>query len=224
MFGDNQAEISDEVLLALESELGELHGILPLVPQRVLSHSQLPPLPNRGEENFARWGLALCWLAATEQRVFHDEIEYCESAIRFANDGQVCEWERFSPMPVFDPVEFVTLTGKESHTWAYWNREHHNAGRHFPEVLALSLTKPFFYASLNAIDLMVHRGLDQRPPKKVRRAVSRPLRDGSKLEESEIVVLSVLLTHHRRMDGPHFDPLVQTDISKKAGCSQSTVC
>lgn len=138
LFGMDHAPVRSEVLTQFKSQLRELHDIYPILPKWVPIPLTLPAIANGGEENFVRWGLTLLSLGATEQKVFHCATEFAESADSFRINGRVTPWENLSPIPGFDPIEFVARRGKPTREWPYWNQEHAKAGRAFPEVLAIT--------------------------------------------------------------------------------------
>lgn len=222
LFGMDHAPAREDVLRNFKSQLRDLHDLFPLIPQRVLTSSTLPAMANGGDENFVRWGLALIWLGAREQKVFQSEVEFAESASSFGINGRVSPWEKLSPVPGFDPIELVTQTGKPDKGWAHWNQEHTKAGRTFPEVLAVSLTKPIFYASVNAVDLLIQIGLEQRPKSNTKRIPTRVTRGGTKLTGADLLVIAALRKHHQGADGPNFTPLIEDEIADLAGVSQSS--
>lgn len=223
LFGTDHSPVREDLLSQFKTQLRELHDILPILPQRVLPPSRLPAMANGGDENLVRWGLALIWLGGREQKVFLSETEYAESASSFRINGRVSPWEKLSPVPAFDPIELVTHTGPPDKGWSYWNQEHDKAGRAFPEVLAVSLTKPIFYASVNAVGLLIQSGLEQRPKSDGRRR-GRTTRDGTKLTGADMEVFSALREHHQKKNGDvDFNPLRQTEIAELAGVSQGSV-
>lgn len=223
LFGTDHAQVREDVVTPFKSQLRDLHNLFPMIPQRVLPSSALPAMSNGGDENFVRWGLALIWLSSREQKVFRSEIEFAESASSFRHNGRVTPWENLSPVRGFDPIELVTQTEPSNKGWPYWKQEHDNAGRTFPEVLAVSLTKQIFYASLNAVDLLLQSGLEQRPKSGGRRR-GRTTRDGTKLTGAQMQVLGALRDHHQKKNGDvDFTPLHEMVIAKLAGVSQGTV-
>lgn len=224
LFGTDHSPAREDLLSQFKSQLRELHDILPILPQRVLPPSRLPAMASGGDENFVRWGLALIWLGAREQKVFHSEVEFAESASSFRINGRVTPWEKLSPIPGFDPIELITQTGKPEQGWPHWSREHAKAGRTFPEVLAVSLTKPIFYASVNAVDLLIQSGIEQRPKSDTKRLPGRVTRDGTKLSGADVLVLAALRKHHQGENGElDFTVLKEGEIAKLAGVSQGSV-
>lgn len=163
-------------------------------------------------------------MGATEQKVFRCEKEYADSAISFQINGRVTPWETLSPVPGFDPIEFVTRRGKPPREWPFWKQEHAKAGRAFPEVLSVSLTKPIFYASLNAVDLLIQIGLERRPESSTKRRPSLTTRDGTTLTDADRLVISALRKFHQgENDQPNFTILKQTKVAAMAGTSQESV-
>lgn len=224
LFGMDFAPVRSEVLTQFKSQLRELHDIFPILPKWVPIPSTLPALANGGDENLVRWGLTLLSLGATEQNVFHCETEFAESASSFQINGRVTPWENLSPIPGFDPIEFVTRRGKPTQEWRYWNQEHAIAERAFPEVLAVSLTKPIFYASVNAVDLLIQIGLELRPKSNPKRRPGIITRDGTTLTDGDRSVLSALRQHHQSAgEGQESEPLKQREIAEMAGVDQVSV-
>ncbi len=217
------SDVELDMLKRLKSQLRELRQIIPIIPNRVLPVANIPMIATGINEPFVKWGLALIWLGATEQRVFHSTVEFCESAAKFEASGKVQQWEDASPVPEFNPIEFVTRTGSPDHEWLYWKKKHETDGRLFPEVFAVSLTKPFLYASINAIDLLIQRGHEQRPLQKKVVLQERRLADGSTMSSMETRVLAAYKTHHCREEGPCFARISQDAIAEGLNVSQPTV-
>jgi hypothetical protein len=127
-------------------------------------------------------------------------------------------------VPGFNPVEFVTRRGTHPREWPFWKQEHATAGRAFPEVLAVSLTKPIIYASINAVDLLIQIGLERRPESNTKRRPSLTTRDGTTLTDNDRLVIGALRQHHKREGGEtDFTPLSQTTVARMAGVSQPAV-
>lgn len=217
------SNVSVDILKRLKSQLGELREILPIIPNRVLPIASIPMIARGIDETFARWGLALIWLGATDQNVFHSTIEFCEASSTFEKSGRVKSWQDASPVPTFNPIEFVTRTGSPDQEWSYWKEKHETDGRLFPEVFAVSLTKPFLYASINAIDLLIQRGHEQRPVQKRVKLQERRIADGSTMTPMETQVLAAYRAHHCRKEGPFFKKISQNVIAKQLNVSQATV-
>lgn len=222
VFSTDFSDVDRNALKRFKTQLRDFRDLFPIIPQRVLPAPRVPAIAEGADEDFVRWGLSLIWLGATEQNVFHNVVEHAATAREARIKGNVARWEEFSPVPEFNPIAMVTLTESLNRGWEYWNQQHSKSGRSFPQVFAVSLTKPILYASLNAIDLLIQRGKEQRPvPKKVK-LKSRELRDGTTLSKRELLVLNVLRSHHCRSDADCFEPLTQDEIGLMAGLSQST--
>ena len=157
VFADYHASDCTRKLNHFKSQLGDIHDILAIVPDRVAAVPAIPPLPNRLDENFIRWGLLLLWLGGHENKVFHSEAEFAMTASEFGSTARVKPWGEFSTVPGCDALSLLTLTSEVGKGWDFWIKQYADAGRQFPEVLAASLTKPLFYASINAIDLLIAR-------------------------------------------------------------------
>lgn len=223
VFARDHSEENRRALKLFKSQLSGFRDIVTAIPQRVLPQPQVPSMGPRADEDFVRWGLGLIWLGATEQNVFHNEVEYALTTSTFWEARKVTSWEEFSPVSGFDPIAMLTLTESSDRGWTYWNEGHTKDGRPFPEVWTASLTKPLFYASINAIDLLLQRGRELRPaPKKVK-VPDRRLQDGTVLDPTAALVLGELRRHHGTQESPCFDPITQGKIAKKLNVSQSTV-
>lgn len=224
LFGMDLAPVKAEIIKQFKSLLRDLHDIYPILPKWVPTPVRLPGIANGGDENLVRWGLTLLSVGATEQKVFRCENEYADSAISFQINGRVTPWENLSPVPGFNPIEFVTRRGKPPREWPFWKQEHARAGRAFPEVLAVSLTKPIFYASLNAVDLLIQIGLERRPESSTKRRPSLTTRDGTTLTDKDRLVIGALRQHHKEEGGEtDFTPLSQTTVARMARISQPSV-
>lgn len=223
VFADYHASDCTQKFNHFKSQLRDVHDILAIVPDRVITASAIPPMPNRLDENFIRWGLLLLWLGGHENNVFHSEIEFAMTASTFETNGRVQPWDEFSTVPGFDPLSLLTLTNKAERGWGFWNKQHANAGRQFPEVLAASLTKPLFYSSIIAVDLILQRGTVGKAPTKVR-AQGRVLRDKSEMTSGEAQLLATMMRRHgTRSDAPNFTPITQVEFAAELMVSQETV-
>ena len=220
---------------ALQDRLQNLHSLLAKIPVRVLPRIEIPPLENGLKENIVRWAYVLHWLARLpENKVFHSELEFTYSKDDLAARRNFKPWSECSSIPDFDPLPFLTPTApptkEDVENWKY---QHHEAGKRFPEVFASSLTKPLFYASVNAIDLLIRRQdafeLEKNDAKP--KLDARPGRLGGDLSDREALVLSVLMNHHGcYTDEPVFALLKQEELAARTvtekrlkGISQSTV-
>lgn len=223
VFATDRSEVDSGVLKHFKSQLRDFRDLASSLPQRVLPASRVPPMTQRADEDFVRWGLSLIWLGATEQKVFHNQVEYFETASMFRDTDRIRPWDQFSPVSGFDPIAMLTMTESSDRGWTYWNQEHMKARRTFPEVIAASLTKPLFYASINAVDLLIQRGREQRPVRKKVKVADRKLCDGSTLDPTESLVLGELRRHHGTKDAPCCDPTTQKKIAEQLNVSQPTV-
>ena len=220
---------------ALQEHFHNLHSLLAKIPVRVLPRIEIPPLNNGLEENIVRWAYVLHWLARLpENKVFHSELEFAYSEDDLVAGKNFKPWGEFSSLPDFDPVAFLTPTAPPTREAVEeWKQLHREAGRQFPAVFASSLTKPLFYASVNAIDLLLRRQdafeLEKNDAKP--RPDARPGRLGGDLSDREALVLSVLMKHHGcYTDKPVFASLKQEELAARTvtqkrpkGISQSTV-
>ena len=213
---------------ALQDRLQNVHSLLAKIPLRVLPRFEIPPLENGLKENIVRWAYVLHWLARLpENKVFHSELEFVYSEDDLVARKNFKPWNECSPLPDFDPLPFLTPTAPPTkEDVEKWRHRRHEAVRLFPAVLASSLTKPLFYASVNAIDLLIRRQdsfeLEKNDGKP--RPDARPGRLGCDLSDREAVLLSVLMNHHGcYTDQPVFTRLLQKEMEERAGLSQSTM-
>jgi len=170
----------------------------------------------------------LHWLARLpENKVFHSKLEFAHSEDNRVARKNFKPWSECSSLPDFDPVPFLTLTAPpKMEDVENWKQLHHQAGRQFPALLASSLTKPLFYASVNAIDLLIRRQdlfeLEKNEAKPKPEARHGRLRGD--LSNRESLVLALLMGQHGcYTDEPVFSPLKEDAMAEKAGLSQSTV-
>ena len=220
---------------ALQDRLQNVHSLLAKISVHVLPRFEIPPLENGLKENIVRWVYVLHWLARLpENNVFHSELEFAYSEDDLVARKNFKPWSECSSLPDFDPVVFLTPTAPPTKEEVEnWNHRHDEAGRRFPAVLASSLTKPLFYASVNAIDLLIRRQdafeLERNDAKP--KPDTRPARLGGDLSNREALVLSVLMSHHGcYTDEPVFAPLKEEELAARTatekrpkGISQSTV-
>ena len=214
--GDNRRGLN-----ALRDRLHSLHNVLARVPARVLPRFSVPSRDSGLEENLLRWMYLLHWLGGTPNQVFHSELEFLQSKDGLATNKKLEPWCDFSTVPGFDPLPFLTLTAPTKENIQHWKQQHAEAGKRFPEVIASSLTKPIFYASANAVDMLSARELANPPASRGPRNLPKIVGLG----QNALFLLAVLTRHHKceRDDGPYFEPMIQEDIQSILGWSQSTV-
>lgn len=183
---------------ALQERLHNIHTLLAKLPARVLPTIVVPPRENGLEENIVRWMYGLHWLASTPgHSIFKTEREFLYCKGDFAASESLHPWAECSTVPDFDPCPLMTGTGSPTKNLGYWKRQHNEAGKRFPEVIASSLTKPLLYASVNAIGLLLNRESPPLETGSVKKRVCRTPKDGRlELERDHVAVLDVLKKRH----------------------------
>ena len=105
----------------------------------------------------------------------------------------------------------------------YWRCRHQESGKQLPEVIASSLSKSLFYASVNAIDMILDGIQLKRNENESRRPAKRVRVGRSRLSKNASILLDYLMTHHKREEGPVFEDLSQDEVGKQFGWNQSRV-
>lgn len=216
-FTEYSSGSAQRVMEALRQRLSDLHNIVAKIPKHVLPSIVVPPREDGLEENALRWMYILHWLGGLpDHSVFKTEVEFLHSREDAVAGERFLAWNHCSTVPGFDPVSFLTLTTSPKEDVNHWKRLHLQAGKQFPELIALSLTKPIHYASVNAIDLILGRaGTDDETVSKTKRVRRKKAQKGRKLElsTSDEAVLAELKLHHGfGTDEPNFKPLTLEQI------------
>lgn len=210
-FSEYSSGPAQGVLRALRQKLSDLHNIVAKIPKRVLPSIAVPPREDGLEENALRWMYILHWLGGLpDHSVFKTEVEFLRSREDAAAGERFLAWNHCSTVPGFDPVSFLTLTMSSKEDLNHWKRLHVKAGKQFPKLIAISLTKPIHYASVNTVDLLLGRAGDEETTVKTKRVRHSRPQEGQKrdLNSDHEAVLSVLKQHHGYgTDAPNFKPL-----------------
>jgi len=188
------------------------------MPRKLMPRINTPHHANGLVENLAAWTYLLHWMGSDcSQSIYRTEVECIGSLSDAVQGKRFVSWDQWSAVPEFYPERMLSRTAETSEGWSYWKERQREAGKSMPEAIASSLTKPFVYASINLIDLLLNRAnaavtvvsLQQSKPKAKR---------GRKLDaESLLVQLLNMHLHAGHRDGLSCPPFSNEEIKQSLG-------
>lgn len=222
IFDDSPAGGPTDDLDLLVDILWNIKHILHAVPRHLLPIFDVPNVTDGRTECLLIWLYLLNWLGHDRDNTVFNSWQQC---LRFKGE-YVCrpdfeDWKTCSTLPGFDLVPFLTLTDTGESGLDSWREEHRSKGKPLPEIIASSLSKPLWYASMNAIDrILACRNAGRPEPR-----VPTPRRKRSpNTPDWVLYLLTVLCKHHVPEDAdPCFEPLSAKEIGRHLGWKQPDV-
>lgn len=217
VFDDHPWGASADDFVTFTRALQGVRKTLRSVPATAVPGITVPPLADALDESLAAWLSCLHWVARDPRCVFHAKLEYLDTVESLVRGATFADWAHCPTLADFDPVPFLTSTATGGRELGQWREQHARCGRHFPEVIAASLTKPLWQASLHALHrLLLHgnSGVVSADRTKPRRQVHP---DTERLHE-------VLWNHHLPTRGEaRFDSLTGKQMEERLHLDQYQV-
>ncbi len=196
---------------AFSMALVDVDRLLAKIPSGLMPKVGDPGLEGRSRANLISWIRLMYYLAwRVPKHTLRAELWCSFEAI----DGSTpVEWTRFDEvqrLPEFDPYPFVSGIGPTDRTLEFWRTKHQEAGLRFPSMLNAHFDKNLFYASANAIDVLLLQASASSEPK------PRAKRKTTTAENLKFLTFEALLAHHQPFSkSPCDTALKQEDLAEK---------
>jgi hypothetical protein len=212
----NIDDSNHEPLDVFKGMVSRIRRVLKTLPAKLAPQIAIPPQANGADENMLSWLYLLHWLGnQSHNRVFRTHVEFAQSISSYSYRDQYQPWEQCSSLPDFDPVELLTLSGRQGEDDGVWRSRHVAHGKVLPEMIASSLSKPLFYASINAASML---GAMPLPEKRHRRPENQTEEVRSDLRN----LRDMLIRHHCRSDGvTNWEAMTLDQIASSLSWQQS---